>query len=542
MMNNDHAHKVRDYFGDKVAFYYLWMSFYWKWLAVPGLIGASLQIIDVCFRTPDNITAVPFCIFLAIWTSFLPHFWRRQEAKYAIAWGTFDMVPELEPCRPEHTGEPRINPVTAQVENYYPWQKRMWKYVFSTAVIILTGMLLMFLICLILFARHKLKDDVPGGIAMWQFLMAIFVEVVNAGLTSLAKYLTREENHRTQSEHDTHLLAKVFAFKFVNSYFVLYYIAFFKQHAYLFGSTLHCIRNDCLLDLQLALAIFMLVRLFVQNLYEFLAPKFKMWFRNVQSETRNLRYNIFNPSNRLEQADMSAAEMQSKREPYDPFMDFDETLITHGYATLFAVSSPWVCTATLLWIMVETVLDVRNLTETTQRPLPLKMRTNEPWDTAFDVYGILATVTNIVLLVFASKEYESWTFTERLMLFIMLLHMCLIAKFIIQFIFPVVPRSVALLNLKQANMVHRCLENIKVEPQQDFSLFRQAGTDLFEIMEQDIYDDDDIEPELNLPESAKTMRSSLLGVLDKGLVLILCMSLGLTVVIAIALVVYNSAH
>jgi len=539
-MYNEHAHRVRDYFGDKVAFYYLWMSFYWQWLAVPGLIGATLQILDVCFRTPDNITAVPFCIFLSVWTLFLPHFWRRQEAKYAIAWGTFDMVPELEPCRPEHTGEPRINPVTAQVENYYPWQKRMWKYVFSVTVIILTGIILMFCIALIMFLRHKLKDDVAGGVATWQFIMAIFVEVVNAGLTYVAKYLTTEENHRTQSEHDTHLLAKVFAFKFVNSYFVLYYIAFFKKHAVLFGSRLECIRNDCLLDLQLALAIFMLVRLFVQNLYEFLSPKFKMWARNFTSETRYKWHNLFNPSNRLEQADMSAAELQSKREPYDPFLDFDETLITHGYATLFAVSSPWVCTATLLWIMVETIIDVKNLTENTQRPLPIKMRTNEPWDTAFDIYGILATITNIVMLVFASEQYAAWTFTEKLMLFIYLFHMILFAELIIKSLFPVVPRSVALLNLKQANMVHRCLENIKVEPQQDFSLFRQSGGDSFEIMEQDIFDDDDIEPELNVRGSYDIMKEHLLKALDKGLVAILCITVGVTVAIGAALFIYAS--
>jgi len=337
-----------------------------------------------------------------------------------------------------------------------------------------------------------------------------------------------------------HLLAKVFAFKFVNSYFVLYYIAFFKQHAYLFGSTLHCIRDDCLLDLQLALAIFMFVRLVVQNIYQFLSPKFKMWMRNFKSETQTLRYNMFNPSNRLEQADMSPGEMQSKRQPYDPFTDFDETLITHGYATLFAVSSPWVCTATLLWIMVETVLDVKNLTETTQRPLPMKMRTNEPWDTAFDVYGVLATITNISLLVFASQEYAAWTFTEKLMFFGLLIHMTVFAKLIIKAMFPEVPRSVALLNLKQADMVHRCLENIKVEPQQDFSLFRQHGADTFEVMESDAFDDDDIEPELDLKGSVTTMRSGFLGSMDKGLAVILCMTVTVTLVIAGALFAYNA--
>jgi len=364
-------------------------------------------------------------------------------------------------------------------------------------------------------------------------------------LTWIAKKLTIGENHRTQSEHDTHLLAKVFCFKFVNSYFVLYYVAFFKQHSEFFGHKLECIHNptwgtpDCMLDLQLALAIFMVVRLFVQNLFEFLSPKFKVWRRDVTSKASDRWHNLCNPSNRLEQADMSQPEVQSKREPYDPFLDFDETLITHGYATLFAVTSPWVITATLLWIMVETVIDMRNLTENTQRPLPLKMRTNEPWDTAFDIYGVLACITNMVMLVFASDQYKSWTFTEKLCLFITLFHAILFAKLIIKWIFPEVPRSVALQNLKQVNMVHRCLENIKVEPQQDFSMFRQHGADNFEVMEQDIFDDDDIEPELDLKKAWNTMKSHMSESLDKGLVTILCITVGLTLVFAMGLFVWN---
>jgi len=360
------------------------------------------------------------------------------------------------------------------------------------------------------------------------------------GLTAMSKYLTTEENHRTQSEHDTHLLSKVFIFKFVNSYFVLYYIAFFKGHSTLFGSTLVCIRNDCMLDLQLALAIFMLVRMVVQNLIKFLSPKLKMWFRMTKSDAFAWRYNLFNPSSRLEQADMSGAEMQASREPYDPFAAFDETLITHGFATLFAVSSPWVCTATLLWIIGQIVLDVKTLTETTQRPLPVKMRNNEPWDTAFDIYGVLACGTNIVLLIFGSKEYAAWTFTERLVYFFVIVHLIVFAKLVIKFVFPEIPPNVALLHLKQANMVHRCLENIKVEPQQDFSLFRQHAAEGFEIMESDIFDDDDVEPELSLKDSANSMKMGLFNAMDKGLVVILCITVGFTLVVGVSLICYNT--
>jgi hypothetical protein len=311
----------------------------------------------------------------------------------------------------------------------------------------------------------------------------------------------------------------------------------------MFGSHLHCIRDDCFLDLQLALCIFMLVRMIVQNLFvKFLGPKVKMAWSKISSEGRTVIHNIFNASGRLELADMSAAEMQSKRKAYDPFLDFDETLVTHGYATLFAVTSPWVCTATLLWIIVDSYFDVKNLTESTQRPLPIRSKTNEPWDTAFDIYGFLAAVTNMVLLVFASEEFGDWTFTEKLCLFILLIHMTFAAKIIVKWIFPEVPRSVELLHLKQANMVHRCLENIKVEPQQDFSLFRQHGSDSFEIMEQDVFDDDEVEPELSLTESAKKMQQGMSEAVDKGLICIICLTIGITVVIALGLLIYNSTR
>jgi len=124
MMDESFANLVHDYFGDTVAFYFLFLSFYAKWLVPLALIGFLLQFIDFLARTPDNVTAIPFCIFLGLSTLFLPHHWRRQESKYALNWGTLDLTDRLEPCRPEHDGEPRINPVTAQVEPYYPWEKK----------------------------------------------------------------------------------------------------------------------------------------------------------------------------------------------------------------------------------------------------------------------------------------------------------------------------------------------------------------------------------------------------------------------------------
>mmetsp|Transcript_41713 Transcript_41713/g.108023 ORF Transcript_41713/g.108023 Transcript_41713/m.108023 type:complete len:756 (+) Transcript_41713:99-2366(+) len=506
LMPEDHANKIHDYFGDKIAFYFLFLSFYWKWMMPIAIVGFVLWLIDLCVTTPDNITAIPFCILMSVWCTFLPYFWRRQEAKYAIGWGTLDLVETLEPCRPEHHGEPRINPVTAQVEPFYDWRDRIKHYATSWTVMLLSGVLLVFILLVIIYMRHHMSSEVSGGILTFQLAIAILVEIGNSCLNSLARWLTTRENHRTETEHESHMLAKVMIFKFVVSYFVLYYTAFFKSHSHLFGTEMNCLNGDCFLDLQSQLTVFVVFRVTVSNLWEYTKPTLKLWWRSC-CDGRSI-VAMLGDHTLLELADMSAAEQQSKKEHHSLFNDFDEILITHGFGTLFAVTSKWVCLATLISILLEINVDRKNLLLHKQRPVPRRARSNEPWSTAFEIYGIFAATTNVFLLIFASTEYESWTFTEKLTLFLYLEHMIFFARLLLKLVFPAVPRNVELLQLKQDNIVHRCLENIKVEQAQDFSMFRDHRSENIEVFERDIMEADDeeeVEPTLDLKSSGATM-------------------------------------
>jgi len=164
LMPEEHANRLRDYFGDKIAFYFLFMAFYLKWLIPIAIVGLCLQFIDLIVQSPDNITAVPFCILMSVWCTFLPYFWRRQEAKYAIGWGTLDLVEQLEPVRPEHTGDPALNPVTGQVEPFFPAKNRLVPYAISFVVVVIVTSLLVFSMLLLSFWRHTLHNETPGAV------------------------------------------------------------------------------------------------------------------------------------------------------------------------------------------------------------------------------------------------------------------------------------------------------------------------------------------------------------------------------------------
>merc|ERR1719375_772442 len=104
--------KVREYFGEHIAFYFLFRSHFTKWLVIPALVGPVLWLIDIPLGTPDNFTEIPLMLGIAVWSSFFVHFWRRTSATYAIKWGTLDLQKTLEVTRSEFYGTQRINPVT----------------------------------------------------------------------------------------------------------------------------------------------------------------------------------------------------------------------------------------------------------------------------------------------------------------------------------------------------------------------------------------------------------------------------------------------
>lgn len=546
-MPQEHAMRVRDYFGEKVAFYFVFMSFYWKWLLFPAGLGLVCQVFDVAMRTPDNLSATPFCIISAIWAVMLPHFWRREEAKHALAWGTLDVQPELEPPRPEYYGEPRINPVTGEVEPFFPGSKRRWKYVKSFFAIALSGISLTAAILGILYARHMLKGQVTGGIVTFQFLLAFFVEIVNSLLTLVCKTLTSSENHRSQRDHDTHLLNKVMGFKFVNSYFVLYYIAFFKKHSWLFGTPMTCIRDDCFLDLQAQLAVFTVVRLTVKNLFQFCWPRFVAWYRKSSKIDEASFCDVCSRAHgRLELADMSFAELQNKREPFDSFTDFDEVLITHGYASFFAVSSPWVCAATLLWVVCELLIDMKGITESRRRPFPVRVRGTEPWNTAFEVYGAIAALTNISLLVFTSEEFGHWKFSHKCVLFVYLVHLVLIAKIVVKAILPEMPRSVVMTEAKQEIVAQRCLENTMANHRQE-DLSRLLNRDTIPMTDQQVHDEDpdpdeDHEPSFSVSQNWRWLKEGFREHLPWRMLLLMVVSVIICTVAGVLIVSYNILH
>jgi hypothetical protein len=540
-MKEDLANEIRDYFGAKVAFYFIFQAFYLKWLLPIAAFGMAIQIWAMIHsgnvfthhqagrgdNGQGNFTTIPYCILISVWSVMMPHFWRRQEAKYTLGWGTMDDKDRFEPARSDHTGEPCVNPVTAKPELHYPLRKRALHYACSAVTIFFVSCMVCSITVGFLILRQQYDKKVNAGAVYFEFCLAVYVEVMNYILSALTSCLTARENHRTEREHEFHMLAKTMVMKFVVTYFALYYIAFFKDHQHLFGVPMTCLRDDCFSDLQSQLAAFVFFRLVMANAIEFLyprimtaarggmqrAPGFCVFLRKCFCDCGHCLENWIRFRNvGGELGGLSATETQANLDSFSAFEEFEEFMISHGLATLFASTSPWVCFAWLVGAILEMKVDRDNLLESSQRPTPTRAKNNEPWDTAFEMFGFAAATTNILLAVFASEEFSDLDTLEKLKAFAYYEHAVLLARFALVWLLPVVPRGVATLKMKQDALVHRVLENVRVEDVQERGFFHDLKNSPFDINEFDFTEEDeDMEPSLKLGQSAKALAA---GVLD----------------------------
>merc|ERR1711953_42264 len=154
--------------------------------------------------------------------------------------------------------------------------------------------------------------------------------------------------------------------------------------------------------------------------------------------------------------DLSTAERQAKKEEYDLYEDMDETLILYGYATLFVVACPWVPFLALVMNVLECFLDQKKLILLYRRPFPMPAANMEPWDTAFDVFGILAMMTNAAVVIFTSKAFEDWEHREKIFLFLIVEHVLIFSRLLYSLLAPKLPHSVRLLHMQQ-QVLHKHL-------------------------------------------------------------------------------------
>jgi len=461
--------EIRNYFGEEIALYFAWLGFYTKWLWIAsalGVVAFIFYLVEKGTGAQWTIWAITlYSIFLALWATFFLEFWKRFNNELNFNWGMEDFK-TIEVERPDFIGEEMQGvysggvwvPLDPSVDygfklpaprKYYPSFMRSAKVVSSLplllAVIVVVVIVTISVLSFRLFVQRQglsVFGSFVGGI-----INAMTIIFLNNLWKNVAIKLTEWENHRTQSEFENNLIAKIFVFSFVNSYTSLYYIAFFKkgtrfweadslQDACKFGTEYSTVSWGCPDELTVQLATILGVNMLFGQAREVFIPwmigqvKLKMLKRNMKKEGE-------------ETDNLPQWERESKK-PMFPgtFDEYSEMVIQFGYITLFASAFPVAPVMALMNNVVEIRTDAFKLLTAYSRPEYSGAQSIGTWYGILELLGVFAVITNCLLIGFSFAPINTLLSEDYFHVFAVIVvmeHIILFAKYVIAILIPDVP-------------------------------------------------------------------------------------------------------
>ena len=138
---NQPVDQIKDYYGEKIGLYFLWLGHYTIWLFVAGVVGFAAWINIAANGNDPNAEVMPyFSVFMALWATFFLEFWKRKESFHAMKWGMVGYEEE-EQDRPQFVGELRKSPVDGRQYLYFDRSEEQKRA--SQSCIIISGKLLL---------------------------------------------------------------------------------------------------------------------------------------------------------------------------------------------------------------------------------------------------------------------------------------------------------------------------------------------------------------------------------------------------------------
>ncbi|UJR16383.1 hypothetical protein I4U23_003286 [Adineta vaga] len=427
-------HKIRNYFGDNVAFYFAFLEYYTKALIPTSILGVLVSFLPIS----DFARYSFFCLFNVIWWTIFMERWKRLTNKLAYQWGTLDLQ-VFERPRPAYFGELQPSPITGRLEPLYPaWKRQIKKYLVSYPIVMGCLVFAMTLYFTYYGIQERTNTNYPltnSGIPVETKVRrmipstgySLLVIPVKLIYKKLATFLTDFENHRLQTAYENNLTSKLFIFFFVNSFVGLFYQAFFNVN---YANVVQLLTSLVIINA--------IILKFTEQVLPYI-------FKRVKK----------NQLVRTGSVDTKVSEVIKQSKTLTPFEgtygDYLTIFEQYGYIALFSAVFPWVTICGLINNIFELRADAFKYCYVYQRPFAQPASNIGSWHYAFDILSSIAIVTNTALIAMQPSVrayFSTYTDVEYILLFIAAEHILLAIKFAIDFAIPDVPYEVEIARAK----------------------------------------------------------------------------------------------
>ena len=340
--------KVRNFFGESVAFYFLWIYYFSLWSLPPVILGIILYFIPylkqqkqstvkeiVTFLDYYDLPSIIFGLFILICTWLFLKAWEQKEKIFQYLWGV--EVKESthtisEYFIPDNT-EKFILGENLSVSSYYSKLKRA-----ISQLIILTLILIRIYIDYLIYNPNLLKDkEITNFIKKFQIWMPLIIKPISLFNNYICKKLSIWENNETKSKQTNSFAWKLILLEFFNYYTTLVRVAIVNNRDY---------------QLQMKRTIYLFLSIDLGTyIFEFLVQLMKYLYKNGTLRTHS-KINVKKKISSTIEHQLYSSELKNI------IVQMNKKMIRFGYLCIF--SSQASLTPIIIFIvnLIETFIDL----------------------------------------------------------------------------------------------------------------------------------------------------------------------------------------
>eukprot|EP00440_Ansanella_granifera_P074413 gb/GFBE01080752.1/.p1 GENE.gb/GFBE01080752.1/~~gb/GFBE01080752.1/.p1 ORF type:complete len:884 (+),score=190.86 gb/GFBE01080752.1/:1-2652(+) len=427
-----HITAVRNYFGERVGFFYHWMGCYIELLLWPALLGALLNLrFYFLDRSISTILVSLFALIMCVWTTLANGRYNQFAGERAFLWG---MLYE--------TGD------DVKLATYKPESKGGFKETFFRC-------LHWTVLCSIAFwtvfaaykisswrveAKQNLSEDSPvdffWGIAVPSsvvYTYATYLITANIKICSytwdfVSPMIAERENWATDQDLTDNSAFKSFIVKFIVYYYPFFYTAFCKP--FIEGCGHDADGNEigpegCQSELRANIGTFLICHL-ACTIFSLIVPivqtRIVIW--QEQQKAKSNAYDML--------------QLQAKLPPWagSTGIDYIDTVINLGFTTMFSCISPGMTILCLITIMIEVRLFAYRDTYLSQRPEPQVATGIGPWLSVMQAMAYISVIVNVAFLSFMMWPLRDMGMHHQLIYFLGLEHAVILITVVLSKAFP----------------------------------------------------------------------------------------------------------
>uniref|UniRef100_A0A9J8ADL5 Anoctamin n=1 Tax=Cyprinus carpio carpio TaxID=630221 RepID=A0A9J8ADL5_CYPCA len=392
---------VRNYLGENVALYFLWLGWYTFLLIPASVIGLvvflyglafystsplMLNIVicadTVCFGSHvqvsllfDNEGTVAFAMFMAVWATVFLEFWKCHRSSYVSAWKVFDWCEEEEE-------------LILEIVNNAHCEPKMHRHSYLRSTIVL--LLVIIGLTHVLVVSRVIATVLLAENSTWQVItensqtVAVMLGAVLHYITITV--MTRVKAHKPPTNKHSHaaversFTVKMFIFQFFTMFSSLIYTAFFLGringhpggYVRISGKWRleECHPSGCLTDLFIQMSIIMVLKQTFNNIFEY--------------------------------SDLHRNYSLIKTDRFSLFNEFLEMVIQFSFTTIFVAAFPLAPLLALLNNIIEIRLDAIKMVSLERRLVPMKANDIGVWTDVLEAIGVLAVIANGLVIGISS--------------------------------------------------------------------------------------------------------------------------------------------